>query len=158
MQKILGIDPGLQTVGFGVIESDGRVHKFVGGGVITTPSSEELPKRLATIYDNAVDLIAEFKPDIASIEKLFFLKNVTSGIQVAQAQGVLILACQKADLQIYEYTPLQIKMSLSGYGRATKEQVQLMVQQFLHLSKKPTPDDCADALAAALTFAFMVLA
>ena len=158
MQKILGIDPGLRTIGFGVIESDGRAHKFVAGGVITTLSSEELPKRLATIHSNAVDLIAEFKPDAVSIEKLFFFKNVTSGIQVAQAQGVLILACQSAGLQIYEYTPLQIKMSLSGYGRATKEQVQLMVQQFLRLSKKPQPDDCADALAAALTFALKVLA
>ena len=152
-QRILGIDPGLQAIGFGCIESDGREHQFVDGGVITTPSTDETPKRLATIYDNLQELLTELKPELVSMEKLFFVRNITSGISVAQAQGVMMLACRQADLPLFEYTPLQIKMSLSGYGRATKDQVQIMVQKLLNLSEKPKPNHCADALGAALTLA-----
>ena len=155
-RKILGIDPGLQTVGFGCIESDGRHHRFLAGGVITTSSKDETPKRLEEIYDHLQELLAELQPDLVSMEKLFFVKNVTSGIRVAQAQGVLVLACKKAELPLFEYTPLQIKMALSGYGRATKAQVQFMVQKLLNLSEKPKDDNCADALGAALTFALTI--
>ncbi len=151
--KILGIDPGLQTIGFGYIKSDGRRHQFLDAGVIMTSSKDELPKRLEEIYDNLTGLLTELKPDLVSMEKLFFVKNITSGIVVSQAQGVLILACQKAKLPLFEYTPLQIKIALSGYGRATKAQVQFMVQKLLNLTEKPKSDDCADAIGAALTHA-----
>ena len=150
-RRILGIDPGLQAIGFGCIESDGADHRFVDGGVITTPSSDETPKRLETIYDNLRELLRELQPEIVSMEKLFFVRNITSGISVAQAQGAMMLACRQAGLPLVEYTPLQIKMALSGYGRATKDQVQIMVQKLLNLSEKPKPDHCADALGAALT-------
>ena len=152
-RKILGIDPGLQTVGFGCIASDGRQHRFLDGGVIRTSAKDDLAERLAIIHDHLQELLAELKPDLVSMERLFFVKNVTSGIGVAQAQGVLILACGKAGLPLFEYTPLQIKMALSGYGRATKDQVQFMVQKLLNMAEKPKPDDCADALGAALTLA-----
>lgn len=152
-QRILGIDPGLQAIGFGCIESDGSDHRFIDGGVITTPSTDETPKRLATIYNHLQELLAELKPEVVSMEKLFFVRNITSGISVAQAQGVMMLACRQAGLPLIEYTPLQIKMALSGYGRATKDQVQIMVQKLLNLSEKPKPDHCADALGAALTLA-----
>ncbi|MYB40540.1 crossover junction endodeoxyribonuclease RuvC [Candidatus Saccharibacteria bacterium] len=152
-RRILGIDPGLQAIGFGCIESDGNDHRFIDGGVITTPASDETPKRLATIYDHLQELLAELKPELVSMEKLFFVRNITSGISVAQAQGVMMLACRQARLPLIEYTPLQIKMAISGYGRATKDQVQIMVQKLLNLSEKPKPDHCADALGAALTLA-----
>ena len=152
-RRILGLDPGLRTTGFGCIESDGLKHRFIGGGVITTDSKQEPALRLATIYDNLISLITEFQPAVASIEKLFFFKNVTSAIKVAQAQGVLMLACQKSGVPSFEYTPLQIKMVLSGYGRAEKSQVQFMVQKLLLLPELPKPADCADALGAALTLA-----
>ena len=153
---ILGIDPGLETVGFGCIRSDGRRHTFIDGGVIKTSSKDVLAKRLSIIYDNIRQLIDELRPDLVSMERLFFVKNITSGMKVAQAQGVLTLACQQASLPVFEYTPLQIKIALTGYGRATKDQVQIMVQKILKLEQKPKPDDCADALAAALTKAIEV--
>ena len=152
-RRILGLDPGLRTTGFGCIESDGLKHRFIGGGVITTDNKQAPALRLAIIYDNLSSLITEFQPDVASIEKLFFFKNVTSAIKVAQAQGILMLACHKNGVPIFEYTPLQIKMALSGYGRAEKSQIQFMVQKLLVLSELPKPADCADALGAALTLA-----
>lgn len=153
---ILGIDPGLETVGFGCLKSDGQRHTFMDGGVIKTSSKEVLAVRLSIIYDNIRQLIDELRPDLVSMERLFFVKNITSGMKVAQAQGVLTLACQQAGLPVFEYTPLQIKIALTGYGRATKDQVQIMVQKILKLEQKPKPDDCADALAAALTKAIEV--
>ena len=152
-RRILGIDPGLQAVGFGCIDTDGSHHQFVDGGVITTPAKQPVPERLEIIYGHLRDLLAGLRPDSASMEKLFFVRNITSGISVAQAQGVMMLACRQAGLPLFEYTPLQIKMTLTGYGRASKDQVQIMVQKLLNLSEKPKPDHCADALGAALTLA-----
>jgi crossover junction endodeoxyribonuclease RuvC len=151
--KILGIDPGTGIVGFGVIESDKKNHKLVEGGIIKTPANQELGLRLQTIYKEISDVINHTKPDVMVIEKLFFAKNVTTAMSVSHARGVIMLAGVQTGLEIIEYTPLQIKQSLTGYGRAEKSQVQEMVKILLGLKEKPEQDDCADALAAALTYA-----
>jgi crossover junction endodeoxyribonuclease RuvC len=151
--KILGIDPGTATVGFGVIETDGHKHSLVDAGVIRTPANQALELRLKTIYESVRELIKLNKPEIMSIEKLFFAKNVTTAISVSHARGVIMLAAALAEVSVVEYTPLQIKQSLTGYGRADKSQIQEMVKVFLKLKECPRQDDCADALAAALTHA-----
>jgi crossover junction endodeoxyribonuclease RuvC len=151
--KILGIDPGTGIVGFGVIESNGIKHKLVTAGVIRTPAHQDLELRLVTIYDSLQEIVAETKPDFVSIEKLFFAKNVTTAMSVSHARGVIMLAMVQAGVPISEYTPLQIKQALTGYGRAEKSQIQEMVKILLGLKEIPKPDDCADALAAALTHA-----
>lgn len=151
--RIIGIDPGTGILGFGVIETDGNKHKLVDAGVIRTPVKEDDGVRLQTIYEEICDIIAETKPAEMVIEKLFFAQNVTTAMTVAQARGVVLLAGMQAGLKISEYTPLQIKQSLTGYGRAEKKQVQEMVRVLLGLKEVPQPDDCADALAAALTHA-----
>ncbi len=154
--RILGIDPGTGIMGFGVIEIDGRNKaKLVTAGVVSTPPHTPLAERLADIFDSLNELIAETEPRIASIEKLFFAQNITTGISVAEARGIAMLACYKSGLQIYEYTPLQIKQTLTGYGRAEKKQVQEMVRVHLGLQAPPRPDDAADALAAAITHSLM---
>ena len=152
-RRILGIDPGLRRVGYGFIESDGKRHSCLGYGIIKTTVDQSASMRLAVIHESLSSLIDEYKPEVVSMEKLFFFRNVTSAIGVAQAQGVLMLACQAAELQILEYTPLQIKINLTGYGRAEKSQIQEMVQKLLKLDEKPKPADSADALAAALSLA-----
>ena len=149
--RILGIDPGTGIMGFGVIETGGRHPQMLDAGVIRTEVNQPEPERLVTIYDSLRQIIDETKPNVVSVEKLFFARNVTTAMNVAQARGVVLLAAQQFKLPIYEYTPLQIKMSLVGYGRATKSQVQEMVRVVLKLKQAPKPDDCADALAAALT-------
>ncbi|HET6863832.1 MAG TPA: crossover junction endodeoxyribonuclease RuvC [Candidatus Saccharimonadales bacterium] len=151
--RIIGIDPGTGILGFGVIETDGSKHQLVDAGVIRTPVKEDDGVRLQTIYEEISDIIAEAKPSEMVIEKLFFAQNVTTAMTVAQARGVVLLAGMQAGLKIHEYTPLQIKQSLTGYGRAEKKQVQEMVRVLLSLKEVPQPDDCADALAAALTYA-----
>ena len=151
--RIIGIDPGTGILGFGVIETDGMKHKLVDAGVIRTPVKEDDGVRLQTIYEEISDIVAENKPEIMVIEKLFFAQNVTTAMTVAQARGVVLLAGMQAGLKIVEYTPLQIKQSLTGYGRAEKKQMQEMVRVLLGLKQVPKPDDCADALAAALTHA-----
>lgn len=151
--RIIGIDPGTGILGFGVIETDGSKHQLVDAGVIRTPVKEDDGVRLQTIYEEISDIIAETKPSEMVIEKLFFAQNVTTAMTVAQARGVVLLAGMQAGLKIHEYTPLQIKQSLTGYGRAEKKQVQEMVRVLLSLKEVPQPDDCADALAAALTYA-----
>lgn len=151
--RIIGIDPGTGILGFGVIESDGLKHQLVDAGVIRTPVKEDDGVRLQTIYDEICDIIAETKPVEMAIEKLFFAQNVTTAMTVAQARGVVLLAAMQSGLKITEYTPLQIKQSLTGYGRAEKKQMQEMVRVLLGLKDIPQPDDCADALAAALTLA-----
>lgn len=151
--KILGIDPGTGIVGFGVIETNGQKHSLVDAGVIRTPANQPLEQRLVTIYDSLQQIVKESNPDFASIEKLFFAKNVTTAISVSHARGVIMLAMVQAGVPIYEYTPLQIKSALTGYGRAEKSQIQEMVKIMLGLKEVPKPDDCADALAAALTHA-----
>lgn len=151
--KILGIDPGTGIVGFGVIETNGQKHSLVDAGVIRTPANQPLEHRLVTIYDSLQQIVKDNNPDFASIEKLFFAKNVTTAISVSHARGVIMLAMVQAGVPITEYTPLQIKSALTGYGRAEKSQIQEMVKIMLGLKEIPKPDDCADALAAALTHA-----
>lgn len=153
MQRILGIDPGTGIVGFGCIDADSRNLKLVGAGVIRTPVGQAPELRLSTIYDELNHLIEEYSPKWLSIEKLFFARNVTTAMSVSQSRGVLLLAASHAQLKIAEYTPLQIKMAITGYGRADKKQVQEMVRILLKLNQIPKPDDAADALAAAITHA-----
>lgn len=149
--RILGIDPGTGILGFGVIDAEKGNLKMVDAGVIRTPAKEDDAVRLQTIFEEISDIIASSKPTVMSVEKLYFAKNVTTAMTVAQARGVVLLAGKQAGLEIHEYTPLQIKQSLTGYGRAEKQQIQEMVRVVLKLKTVPKPDDCADALAAAIT-------
>ncbi|MEM6997949.1 MAG: crossover junction endodeoxyribonuclease RuvC [Patescibacteria group bacterium] len=151
--RILGIDPGIGIVGFGCIESNGIKHKMIDAGVIKTKVGDAVERRLVVIYDELKELVEELNPDVASIEKIFFSQNVTTGISVSQARGVILLVLEQAGVPIVEYTPLQIKSGLVGYGRADKAQVQEMVRVLLNLKKRPSPDDAADALGAALLHA-----
>ncbi len=151
--RILGIDPGTGILGFGVIEADKGKAQLVDAGVIRTPVKEDDAVRLATIFDELSDIIAAAKPVEMAIEKLYFAQNITTAMTVAQARGVAILAGQQAGLKIAEYTPLQVKQALTGYGRADKKQMQEMVRVLLGLKDVPQPDDCADALAVAICHA-----
>lgn len=151
--KILGIDPGTATTGFGVIEHTNGKLKFIDAGVVTTPKTDEMKDRLVTIYDCVTELIEEHKPDCVSVELLFFATNVTTAISVGQARGVVMLAIGRAKLPMYEYTPMQIKQAVTGYGRADKKQIQEMVKMLLGLDGIPKPDDAADGLAIAITHA-----
>ena len=151
--RILGIDPGYATIGYGVIDTSGNKSKAVDYGVITTPKNENIAVRLAMIYDSMTEIINKFKPDEIAVEELFFVQNVTTGINVAHARGIILLASIHACGRIYEYTPLQIKQAMTGYGRAEKRQIQEMLKVYLHLQSIPRPDDAADALAIALTHA-----
>ncbi len=153
--RIIGIDPGTGILGFGVIEVLKGKMKLVDAGVVTTPAHTPHDERLEDIFDSLMDIIATTKPDVMSIEKLFFAQNVTTAMTVAQARGVAMLAGRKGGMSIAEYTPLQIKQTLTGYGKADKKQVQEMVRLQLGLSEVPKPDDCADALAAAMTHSLM---
>lgn len=151
--RIMGIDPGIATIGFGVVDSDRNQQKLIQCGVISTPAHTSLSSRLAQIYEDMCQLLDLFKPDAVSIEELFFNTNITTGIAVAHGRGVVLLACQKAGVQIYEYTPLQVKQSVVGYGRAEKAQVMDMVKRICGLPAPPRPDDAADAVALALCHA-----
>lgn len=153
--RIIGIDPGTGILGFGVIEVTNGKMKLVDAGVITTPAHTSLDIRLEDIYDSLTEIIAATKPDAMSIEKLFFAQNVTTAISVSHARGVAMLAGRKGGLSIGEYTPLQIKQTVTGYGKADKKQVQEMVRIQLGLAEIPKPDDCADALATAITHYLM---
>lgn len=148
--RIIGIDPGTGILGFGIIEVIKGKPKLVDGGVIRTPVKEDDAVRLLTIYEELTDIISDTKPDEMAVEKLFFAANVTTAMTVAQARGVVLLAGQQAKLRIAEYTPLQIKQALTGYGRAEKKQIQEMVRVILNLKELPKPDDAADAIAAAI--------
>jgi len=149
--RILGIDPGTGILGFGVIEVIKGKVALIDAGVIRTPVKEDDAVRLVTIFEELTTIIKDTKPDEMAVEKLFFAQNVTTAMTVAQARGVVLLAGKQAGLVIAEYTPLQIKQALTGYGRAEKKQIQEMVRVLLGLKEVPKPDDCADALAAALT-------
>ncbi len=151
--RILGIDPGIATVGFGVVDSEGGKQRFVRCGVITTPAGTPLSSRLDRIYSDLGELIRLFNPDAAAVEELFFNTNITTGISVAEGRGVILLACFHAGVPIYEYTPLQVKQAVVGYGRAEKRQVIDMVKRILNLQNAPKPDDAADAVAMALCHA-----
>lgn len=148
---VLGIDPGFAIVGWGVIEYKENTHRPVAFGAITTQAHTDFNLRLKQIYDDVVELLAKSKPDAMAVEKLYFTTNVTTGIQVAQARGVILLAAQQAGVPIYEYTPLQVKTAVTGYGKAKKPQVMEMTRRLLHLKEVPKPDDTADALAIAIT-------
>ncbi len=151
--RILGIDPGTGILGFGVIEVVRSKATLIDAGVVRTPAHTPLDERLVEIYDSLSEIIKETKPEQMSIEKLFFAQNVTTAMSVSHARGVAMLVGAKGGLEIYEYTPLQIKQALTGYGKATKSQIQEMVRVILNLKETPKPDDCADAIAAALTHA-----
>lgn len=154
--RILGVDPGTGRLGFGVIEfSKGQKSQIIDAGVITTPAHTPLPERLEDIYNSLASIIKSTKPDVMAIEKLFFVRNITTAISVAEARGVAELVAQQNKVEIAEYTPLQIKQTMTGYGRAEKKQIQEMVRRELELKTVPKPDDAADALAAALTHHFM---
>ncbi|HEX6461895.1 MAG TPA: crossover junction endodeoxyribonuclease RuvC [Candidatus Saccharimonadales bacterium] len=153
--RILGIDPGTGILGFGVIEIRGNKPAMIDAGVIRTLVHQPQDERLVEIYDALQSIIRDTAPQIMSIEKLFFARNVTTAMSVAQARGVAMLSGKQAGLTIVEYTPLQIKQTLTGYGKADKKQVQEMVRITLGLTEVPKPDDCADALATALTHGFM---
>lgn len=151
--RILGIDPGYAILGWGVIDVTGNRFSVVDYGSILTDNSMEMPARLQVLYNGLTELINKYKPDDASIEQLFFNNNAKTAILVGEARGVAVLACANGNLNIGEYTPLQIKQALVGYGRADKKQVQYMVKTMLNLKSVPKPDDTADALAAAICHA-----
>lgn len=151
--RIIGIDPGTGILGFGVIDVDARRTQLVDAGVIRTPVHEDDAVRLQTIYEELTDIIMQTKPTVMSVEKLFFARNVTTAMTVAQARGVVLLCGKQAGLTLFEYTPMQIKQAVTGYGKADKKQMQEMVRVLLKLDRIPQPDDAADALAAALTHA-----
>jgi crossover junction endodeoxyribonuclease RuvC len=151
---IVGFDPGLATLGYGVIKTDKNGKpEMVDYGVVLTPKDENLAVRLCMLEKGVEQIIETFKPDEIAIEELFFAKNVKTAISVAHARGVILLTANKSCGRIYEYTPLQIKQALTGYGRADKNQIQQMVKTFLKLKSIPRPDDAADALAVALCHA-----
>ncbi len=150
---VLGIDPGYAIVGWGVIDYNGNLYRPVAFGAITTDAGTDFNLRLSKIYDDTMAILKKYKPDALSIEKLYFTTNVTTAILVAQARGVILLAAQQCGVKVYEYTPLQVKQSVVGYGRAEKRQVMLMTQSLLGLEKIPKPDDAADALALAICHA-----
>ena len=148
---ILGIDPGYAIVGYGVLDTNGM--KPLADGVIRTEAGIPIEDRLAEIYDNMTELLRTFRPDHVAIEKLYFNTNEKTAINVSQARGVIVLACVKCGVKVHEYTPLQVKMSVVGYGRAEKQQIMDMTKRLLGLKKIPRPDDAADALAIALCHA-----
>ena len=151
--KILGIDPGIATIGFAVLDFSNNNYKLINCGVITTPAHTPLSDRLLQIYDDLNTLIRGFQPDCVAIEELFFNTNITTGISVAHGRGVILLACRSNNLSIYEYTPLQVKQAVAGYGRAPKKQVMEMVKRICQLRDVPRPDDAADAVALTICHA-----
>ena len=153
---ILGIDPGLATLGYGVVEKGDRgTLTPLGYGVVTTPKELPLQKRLEVLEKGVNEVLEKYHPDEIAFEELFFTENITTGIAVAQARGVALLTCSKKCERIFEYTPMQVKQALTGYGRADKKQMQQVVASILKLDKIPRPDDAADALAIALCQAFV---
>ncbi|MBP9732157.1 MAG: crossover junction endodeoxyribonuclease RuvC [Candidatus Magasanikbacteria bacterium] len=151
--RILGIDPGFGRVGFGIIDCVGDRYTLVEYGCIETDTKRTFVERLVDISDELIKIIRTHKPNCAAVEELFFYKNVTTAIKVGQARGVILLTLTKAHLAVHEYTPLEVKQSITGYGRADKTQLESMVKVILGIKKKITPDDAADALAIALTCA-----
>ena len=151
--RILGIDPGVATIGFGVVDAERGNQQLVRYGVITTPAGIPLSSRLYQISQDMSELIAQFTPDEAAVEELFFTKNITTGIAVAHGRGVLLLELERAGVPVYEYTPMQVKQAVVGYGKADKRQVMAMTARLLKMKEIPRPDDAADALALAICHA-----
>ena len=148
--RILGVDPGVATIGFGLIEADRGSQRLLRYGVITTPAGLPLSSRLYQISRDMEELLGTFHPDEAAVEELFFSKNITTGIAVAHGRGVILLELERAGIPVYEYTPMQVKQAVAGYGGAEKRQVMLMTQRLLKMGEIPRPDDAADALAIAI--------
>ncbi|NUM54867.1 MAG: crossover junction endodeoxyribonuclease RuvC [Candidatus Hydrogenedentes bacterium] len=148
--RVLGFDPGTATTGYGVVEGKGTRLTHIAHGVISTPANTPFSARLHTIHEETARLIAEYRPDAVAVEKLYFSRNVTTGISVAQSRGVIALAAEMAGLPIGEFSPLEVKNAVVGYGKATKQQVQNMIKILLNLDAAPRPDDAADALALAI--------
>ena len=154
--KILGIDPGIGICGFGLVNYvAGKGMKALDFGAVTTKVDAPLPSRLLELYDSLVQVFEETKPEVVAVEKLFFSKNITTGIAVAEARGIVLLVAEQRKIPVFEYTPNEIKKTLTGYGAASKAQMQEMVKMELGLNVKPKPDDAADALAAAITHSFL---
>lgn len=151
--RILGIDPGIATVGFGVVDADRGQQKYVACGIISTPAHTSLSSRLDQIYTDLESLFDTFHPDAISVEELFFSKNITTGIPVAHGRGVILLAAYRHGIPVYEYTPMQVKQAVVGYGNAEKRQVIEMVRRILNMPAPPKPDDAADAVAMAICHA-----
>jgi len=150
---ILGIDPGLATMGWGVIESDGHRHRLLQYGTLGTPPGQPIPIRLRSIFTGVQQLTETFSPDEIAVEELFFGRNVTTALNVGAARGAALVAAAQHTENLFEYTPMQIKQAVVGYGKAEKQQVQQMVRMLLNLTEIPRPDDAADALAVAITHA-----
>ena len=150
---ILGIDPGLATMGWGAISYDGVKPQILDYGALITPPDMPMPQRLMSLYDGVEELCRRFDPDDIAMEELFFCKNVTTAIAVGEARGAALVAMRKHTLNLFEYTPMQIKQAVTGYGKADKKQVQQMVKLLLNLPEIPRPDDAADGLAIAITHA-----
>ncbi len=148
--RILGIDPGIAIVGYGVVDKEGNSYKTIAYDAVTTRAHTPLPERLELVYNGVNEIIKQYKPDVMSIEELFFNNNAKTALTVGQARGVIILAAMQNNIPVYEYTPLQVKQALTGYGRASKTQIQQMMKSMLGLSTVPKPDDVADALAIAV--------
>lgn len=151
--RIIGIDPGIATIGFGIVTYQSNRFFLEKCGVITTPAHTSLASRLSRIYTDLTELLQMFPADAVSIEELFFTNNITTGIPVAHGRGVILLACEHAGIPIFEYTPMQVKQSVTGYGRAEKRQVMEMIRRLCSLSAVPRPDDAADAVALAICHA-----
>ena len=151
--RIIGIDPGLATLGFGVIEQNNNQLQVIDFGVVETAAKESFPRRLEQIHHRLTDIFKQYTPDVIVVEELFFSKNVKTAIDVGQVRGVVILTAVQQQVEVREYTPLQVKLAVVGYGRATKDQIQKMVKVLLKLSQIPKPDDAADALAVAICHA-----
>lgn len=148
--RILGIDPGIAIVGYGVVDKEGNRYKTIAYDAVTTKAHTPLEDRLEKVYNGVCEIIKEYKPDAMSIEELFFNNNAKTALTVGQARGVIILAAVQNHIPVYEYTPLQVKQALTGYGRASKTQIQQMMKSMLGLTEVPKPDDVADALAIAV--------
>lgn len=148
--RVLGIDPGLATTGYGVVENNNQNFQGLDYGIISTPSAQTLEQRIFSIYNNVIILVNRFSPEMVAVEKLFFCKNISTAVQVGEARGAIFTAAAEKQLPVFEYTPLQVKQAVAGYGRAEKRQVQHMVAIILKLPQIPSPDDAADALAVAL--------
>jgi len=149
--RVLGIDPGTAITGWGIMDFESRQRKVIAYGVVRTEANSPMPMRLSKLHKELNEIIGEFCPVVAAIEDLFFFKNAKTVITVGQARGVAILSCVNSGLEVYEYTPLQVKQTVTGYGRAEKKQMQEMVRMLLNLKEIPKPDDAADAIAVAYT-------
>ena len=151
--RIIGIDPGYAIVGFGVIEYDRARFNVVDYGAVTTPAGMDFNSRLLEIYNDLCYILDKFRPEYMAIERLYFTSNQKTAIDVAQARGIVLLAARQRNIEVFEYTPLQVKQSVTGYGKAIKKQVQEMTTRILKLDEIPKPDDTADALAIAICHA-----